>query len=83
MPQVAIAWLLSRPSVASVILGARDEDQLRENLRAPEIQLSPAQIARLDNASRVPPVSPYWHQLRFSERNPFPTDLGPANGASL
>jgi aryl-alcohol dehydrogenase-like predicted oxidoreductase len=83
VPQVAIAWFLSRPSVSSVILGARDEGQLRENLRAAEVRLSPSHIARLDDASRVQPVSPYWHQLRFSERNPFPTDLGQAKGVSL
>ena len=76
VPQVALAWLLTRPTVASVILGARTEQQLAENLAAAELRLSAAQIARLDEASRVTPISPYSHQLsQFAERNPFPTTL--------
>jgi aryl-alcohol dehydrogenase-like predicted oxidoreductase len=71
VPQVALNWLLSRPSVASVIIGARNEDQLRNNLGAIGWALTKEQIARLDAASAVTPAYPYWHQRQFS-RNPPP-----------
>ncbi|MGY4506534.1 aryl-alcohol dehydrogenase-like predicted oxidoreductase [Bradyrhizobium sp. GM24.11] len=58
VPQVAIAWLLTRPSVSSVIIGARDEVQLRDNLGAVGWSLAPDQIARLDRASAVVPAYP-------------------------
>ncbi|MGA8765186.1 MAG: aldo/keto reductase [Candidatus Sulfotelmatobacter sp.] len=70
--QVALNWLLQRPSVASVIVGARNEEQLRQNLGAAEWNLSPEQVAQLDNVSDVTPVYPYWHQRQFVERNPAP-----------
>jgi aryl-alcohol dehydrogenase-like predicted oxidoreductase len=76
VPQIAINWLLNRPTVASVLIGARNEAQLEQNIRAAGWRLAAGQIARLDAASRKSPVSPYWHQARFSERNPFPTDIG-------
>lgn len=60
VPQVAIAWLLTRPSVSSVIIGARDETQLRDNLGAVGWSLTPDQIARLDKASAVMPAYPYF-----------------------
>lgn len=72
VPQVAINWLLQRPSVASVIIGARDETQLRDNLGAVGWALTPAQIAVLDAASAVTLPYPYWHQRKFEERNPPP-----------
>jgi aryl-alcohol dehydrogenase-like predicted oxidoreductase len=72
VPQVALNWLLSRPSVATLVIGARTEEQLRQNLGALSFQLSPAQIAVLDRASDVTPITPYWHQRGFAERNPFP-----------
>ena len=75
IPQVAINWLLTRPSVASVIIGARNEQQLVDNLGAVGWTLSKEHIATLDRASQTVPVSPYWHQLGFAERNPFPTQL--------
>jgi aryl-alcohol dehydrogenase-like predicted oxidoreductase len=70
--QIALNWLLQRPTVASVIIGARDEAQLRENLGAAGWSLSPEQIARLDAASETTPVYPYWHQRGFAARNPPP-----------
>ncbi|HLL04080.1 MAG TPA: aldo/keto reductase [Myxococcaceae bacterium] len=73
VPQIALNWLLQRPTVANVIIGARDEAQLRQNLGAIGWNLTPEQVARLDAASAVPPVYPYWHQRHFQERNPFPT----------
>jgi len=75
VPQVALNWVLHRPSVATVILGARDEKQLRDNLGAASFKLSAAQVAKLDAASARPAVYPYWHQRgEFLERNPFPTE---------
>ena len=73
VPQIAIGWLLQRPTVASVIVGARDEAQLVANLAAVDVRLSDAQLGRLDAVSQPTLPSPYWHQLRFDERNPFPT----------
>jgi aryl-alcohol dehydrogenase-like predicted oxidoreductase len=71
--QIAINWVLQRPSVSTVIIGARDELQLRENLGATGWALTPAQVARLDAASAKQRIYPYWHQAQFAERNPFPT----------
>ena len=73
IPQIALNWLLRRPSIATVIIGARDERQLRDNLGAVGWNLTAGQIAKLDQASAVPRIYPYWHQAGFSERNPFPT----------
>jgi len=72
VPQVALNWLLQRPTVANVIIGARDEQQLRDNLGAVGWSLTPGQIKRLDDASAVTPAYPYWHQDGFRERNPAP-----------
>ncbi len=74
--QVALSWLLGRPSVSTVIIGARNEAQLRDNLGAAEFKLSAEQIARLDAASAVPPIYPYWHQWSvFGDRNPPPVPM--------
>ncbi len=72
VPQIALNWLLQRPSVASVIIGARNEEQLRQNLGAVGWNLTPAQVARLDAASAATPSYPCWHQRGFAERNPPP-----------
>jgi aryl-alcohol dehydrogenase-like predicted oxidoreductase len=69
VPQLALNWLLRRPSVANVIIGARDEAQLRDNLGAIEFALTAEQLAALDKASAVTPAYPYWHQRGY-ERNP-------------
>ena len=74
VPQIAINWLLHRPTVASVIIGARDEAQLRENLGAVGWSLTPDQIARLDRASAVTPPYPYYpyeRQDAFARLDPF------------
>jgi len=73
VPQVAINWLLQRPTVTSVIIGARSEEQLRQNLGAADWNLTSEQVAKLDAASAVTMTYPYWHQKGFPERNPFPT----------
>jgi aryl-alcohol dehydrogenase-like predicted oxidoreductase len=72
VPQVALNWLLQRPSVATVVIGARNEEQLRQNLGAVDWSLTQDQIAALDAASAPTPAYPYWHQRFFSERNPAP-----------
>ena len=73
VPQIALNWLLQRPTVSTLVIGARNEDQLRQNLGAVGWNLESEQIARLDAASAVSPIYPYWHQRGFAERNPFPT----------
>ena len=72
VPQVALNWLLQRPTVVNVIIGARNEEQLRQNLGAVGWNLSKEQVAKLDVASNRPVIYPYWHQRTF-ERNPAPT----------
>ncbi len=72
VPQIAINWLLQRPTVSTVIIGARNEEQLLQNLGAVGWDLTPAQINRLDAASEVTLPYPYWHQRMFEERNPKP-----------
>jgi aryl-alcohol dehydrogenase-like predicted oxidoreductase len=71
IPQIAINWLLQRPSVSNVIVGARNEEQLRQNLGSVGWKLSTEQIAKLDAASAKPLIYPYWHQAPF-DRNPSP-----------
>ncbi|MBA3684104.1 MAG: aldo/keto reductase [Planctomycetes bacterium] len=70
--QVALAWVLARPTVATVVMGARNEQQLRDNLGALTVTFTVAQLQRLDQASDRPAVYPYWHQRGFAERNPPP-----------
>jgi aryl-alcohol dehydrogenase-like predicted oxidoreductase len=72
VPQVALNWLLQRPTVANVIIGARNEEQLKQNLGAVGWNLTADQVARLDAASATPLAYPYWHQRGFAERNPPP-----------
>jgi len=73
VPQIALNWLLRRPSVSSVIVGARTEAQLRDNLGAVGWSLTPEQVRRLDEASARPPIYPYWHQrVEMPDRNPPP-----------
>jgi len=71
VPQVALNWLLQRPTVANIIIGARNEEQLRQNLEAVGWNLTHEQIERLNAASEVTPTYPYWHQRQFAERNPL------------
>jgi aryl-alcohol dehydrogenase-like predicted oxidoreductase len=71
VPQIALNWLLQRPTVANVIIGARNEEQLRQNLAAVGWNLTPEQVERLDAASHRVPIYPYWHQVQFVERNPL------------
>jgi len=71
VPQVALAWLLARPTVAGIVIGARHGEQLKDNLRATHVRLNAEQTERLDRASARKPVYPYWHQQAvYAERNP-------------
>jgi len=72
VPQIALNWLLQRPTVSTVVIGARNEEQLKQNLGAVGWNLSKEQVAKLDEASAVTPAYPYWHQAGFQERNPSP-----------
>jgi aryl-alcohol dehydrogenase-like predicted oxidoreductase len=72
IPQIALNWLLPRPTVASVIIGARNEAQLRQNLGAIGWSLTDEQVAKLEAASQTTPIYPYWQQTLFGDRNPPP-----------
>ena len=74
VPQIALNWLLQRPTVSSILVGARTEEQLRQNLGAAGWALTPEQVARLDAASHQTPAYHYFHQNGF-ERNPFPVEI--------
>lgn len=72
IPQIAINWLLQRPTVSTVIIGARNETQLKDNLGAAGWTLSEAQMKKLNEASDKPAPYPYWHQQQFPELIPSP-----------
>jgi aryl-alcohol dehydrogenase-like predicted oxidoreductase len=73
--QVSLAWLLTKPAVSSLIVGARTTDQLRDNLAAAELRLSAGEIAALDDVSAEPLRYPYWHQANTSTDRLGPADL--------
>ena len=75
LAQVSLNWLLQRPTVASVLIGARDEAQLRDNLGAVGWNLTADQVARLDAVSELDTIYPYWHQRGFANRNPTATPV--------
>ncbi|WP_131536940.1 aldo/keto reductase [Pedobacter nototheniae] len=70
--QVSLNWLLQRPTVSSIIIGARNEEQLKQNLGAVGWNLTTEQIKKLDAASEVPTIYPYWHQRQNTSLNPLP-----------
>ncbi len=72
VPQLALNWLLRKPTISSQIIGARNEQQLRDNLAAASFVLTPEQVARLDEASQTQVAYPYWHQRQLQNRNPLP-----------
>ncbi len=72
VPQIALNWLLQRPSVSNIVIGARNKEQLKENLGAIGWQLTKDHITMLDAASSSYPAYPYWHQMGFNELNPKP-----------
>jgi aryl-alcohol dehydrogenase-like predicted oxidoreductase len=74
VPVVALNWLLQRPTVANIIVGARNEEQLKQNLAVLGWNLNKEQVAKLDKASETTPVYPYWHQRQFRALNPPPVE---------
>jgi len=75
VPQIALNWLLQRPTVANVVIGARNEEQLKQNIGSVGWNLSKDQVAKLDAASELTPIYPYWHQRQFADRNPPPVPV--------
>jgi aryl-alcohol dehydrogenase-like predicted oxidoreductase len=73
--RVALAWLLGRPGVASVIVGARTDEQLADNLKAAELELSEEERRRLDEVSALPLIYPFWHQAKTASDRIGPADL--------
>jgi len=72
--QIALNWLLRKPTVANIVVGARNEEQLKQNLGAIGWSLTPQEVARLDKAGEPPVPYPYWHQQGFAMmRKPLPT----------
>ena len=78
--QVALAWLLARPGVATIVIGARTDEQLADNLAAADLELSAEERARLDEVSAPPLIYPHWHQAKTARDRlgaPELTLLGP------
>ena len=73
--QVSLAWLLTRPTISSVVVGARTDEQLADNLKAAELTLSDEDLTRLDAVSRPNLLYPYWHQLKTSAARLGEADL--------
>jgi aryl-alcohol dehydrogenase-like predicted oxidoreductase len=73
--QVALAWLLGRPGIVSLIVGARTDEQLEANLGAVDLELSDAERARIEEVSRPPLIYPHWHQYRTARDRFGPADL--------
>jgi len=74
--QISLNWLLQRPTVSTIIIGARNEEQLMQNLGAVGWNLTPDQVKRLDKASEILPAYPYWHQRQFPLLNAHPDLYG-------
>jgi len=70
--QISLNWLLQRPTVSNIVIGARNEEQLKQNLEAVGWNLTTEQVKKLDDASKLEPIYPYWHQRQSEELNPLP-----------
>ena len=73
--QVALAWVLARPGITSLVIGARTSEQLADNLAAADLTLNDSERAELDKASAMPLLYPYWHQIRTSTDRLSAADL--------
>jgi aryl-alcohol dehydrogenase-like predicted oxidoreductase len=73
--QVALAWLLTRPGVSSLVIGARTEEQLADNLGAASLELADEELDRLERLSAPPLIYPYWHQAAAAADRLSPADL--------
>jgi aryl-alcohol dehydrogenase-like predicted oxidoreductase len=78
--QVALNWLLQRPTVSNIVIGARNEQQLTQNLGAVGWNLNLSQVKKLDEASEKSPIYPYWHQRKNLALNPLPDFYGGLTG---
>ncbi|OWY11266.1 aldo/keto reductase [Thioclava sp. F42-5] len=72
--QVALAWLLTRPAISSLVIGGRNEQQFRDNFRAVDLELSEDELKRLHEVSKLPVIYPYWHQQQFASDRFSPGD---------
>ena len=73
--QVALAYLLRKPAVTSLVIGARTAGQLADNLASAELKLSDSDLERLDKVSQPPLLYPYWHQAKTASDRLSPADL--------
>ncbi|HEY2259111.1 MAG TPA: aldo/keto reductase [Solirubrobacteraceae bacterium] len=73
--QVALAWLLTRSSISSIVIGARTDEQLADNLKAVDVVLSDEELSKLEQVSRPPLLYPYWHQHKTASDRLSPADL--------
>jgi len=73
--QIALNWLLRKPTVSTIVIGARNEEQLMQNIKAEGWRLTNEQVSKLDQASAAPIPYPYWHQRQFQDRNPLPPSV--------
>jgi aryl-alcohol dehydrogenase-like predicted oxidoreductase len=83
VPQVVLSWLGSRPGVSSIVLGARNAEQLQEDLDARLIELSPEQHARIEEAGRPLAIYPFWHRAQWAMDRPSATEKGYLEGWRL
>jgi aryl-alcohol dehydrogenase-like predicted oxidoreductase len=73
--QIALAYILAKPAVTSLVIGARTDEQLADNLAAASLSLTQAELAELDKASAPPLIYPYWHQAKTASDRLSPADL--------
>jgi aryl-alcohol dehydrogenase-like predicted oxidoreductase len=76
MAQVALAWVKDRPNVGPLVIGARNETQLRDNLAAADLHLTPEQNARIESVARPAPIYPFWHRAMHNADRAAATEVG-------
>jgi aryl-alcohol dehydrogenase-like predicted oxidoreductase len=74
VPQVTLAWVRDRPGIGSIVLGARNERQLADNLASYDLTLAPEQVARIETAGRPAPIYPFWHRAMWATDRPTPSE---------
>jgi aryl-alcohol dehydrogenase-like predicted oxidoreductase len=80
VPQVTLAWLRDRPGIGSIVLGARNEWQLADNLASYDLNLTAEQAARIEAAGRPTPIYPFWHRAMWATDRPTPSEAVYLNG---
>lgn len=78
--QIALAWVTMRPGIGPIVIGARTEQQLRDNLGADSIALTSVQHDRIEAAARPFPIYPYWHRAMHATGRATPSELGYLQG---